>query len=54
MGYREARGSKAAFLLENQFANDDAIRLLKVGGPSLAQIDNPENRPSFVKWKKHL
>ena len=49
----EATGSKAAFLFTKPFANVDAIKLLKVGRPSLAQIDNPESGPSFGKWKKH-
>lgn len=47
VGYGEARGSKAAFLFTKPSANVDTIKLLKVGGPSLAQIDNPENGPSF-------
>ena len=29
---------------------DDTIKLIKVGGPALAQIDNPENGPSFGKF----
>lgn len=51
VGYGEARGSIAAFLfiLGGQFAKGDApgIKLQKVGGPSLAQVDNPESGPSF-------
>ena len=49
----EARGSKATFLFAKPLASVDAIESLKVGGPSLAQINNPENDPSFGKWKKH-
>ena len=52
MGYGEARGSKTAFLFAKPSTNVDTIKLLKVGGPSLAQIDDPENGPSFGKWKK--
>jgi len=51
VGYGEARGSIAAFLfiLGGKYAKDGApgIKLQKVGGPSLAQVDNPENGPSF-------
>ena len=52
VGHGEARGSKTAFLFTKPSTNVDIIKLLKVGGPSLAQIDNPENGPSFGKWKK--
>jgi len=45
VGYGEARGSIAAFLFVKE--RDETIKLIKVGGPSLAQIDNPENGPSF-------
>lgn len=46
VGYGEARGSIAAFLF---VLNDDGTftKLQKVGGKSLAQVDNPENGPSF-------
>lgn len=51
VGYGEARGSIAAFLfiVGGQYAAPDApgIKLQKVGGPGLAQMDNPENGPSF-------
>ena len=52
VGHGEARGSKTAFLFTKPSTNVDIIKLLKVGGPSLAQIDNPENGPSFGKWEK--
>jgi len=51
VGYGEARGTIAAFLfvVGGKFAAAGApgTKLQKVGGPSLAQIDNPENGPSF-------
>lgn len=51
VGYGEARGSIAAFLfrLDSKYATDGApgIKLLKVGGPSMAQMDLPETGPSF-------
>ncbi len=51
VGYGEARGSIAAFLfvVGGQFAKDGApgSKLQKVGGPGLAQIDEPENGPKF-------
>ena len=51
VGYGEARGSIAAFLfiVGGQYAKGDApgIKLQKVGGPGLAQMDMPENGPSF-------
>ena len=51
VGYGEARGSIAAFLfvVGGKFAAAGApgTKLQKVGGPGLAQIDNPENGPSF-------
>ena len=47
VGYGEARGSIAAFLFVKE--RDETIKLIKVGGPSLSQIDNPENGPSFGK-----
>lgn len=47
----EARGSIAAFLFQigGKYADDNApgIKLQKVGGPGLAQMDMPENGPSF-------
>lgn len=51
VGYGEARGSIAAFLfiLGGNYATGDApgIKLQKVGGPGLAQMDMPETGPSF-------
>ena len=51
VGYGEARGSIAAFLfiLGGQYAVDGApgTKLRKVGGGGLAQLDLPENGPSF-------
>lgn len=46
VSYGEARGSIAAFLFV--FSPDgSATKLRKVGGASLAQIDEPENGPKF-------
>lgn len=51
VGYGEARGSIAAFLyiLNSKYAAAGApgIKLRKVGGPGLAQMDLPESGPSF-------
>ena len=51
VGYGEARGSIAAFLfiLGGPYARDGApgIKLRKIGGPGLAQMDLPESGPSF-------
>lgn len=51
VGYGEARGSIAAFLfiLGGKYAINGApgIKLRKVGGPGLAQMDLPESGPSF-------
>lgn len=51
VGYGEARGSIAAFLfvVGSKFDKPGApgTKLIKVGGPGLAVIDNPENGPSF-------
>lgn len=53
VGYGEARGSIAAFLfiLGGKYANASTgapgIKLRKVGGPGLAQMDLPETGPSF-------
>ncbi|KAL3797378.1 hypothetical protein HJC23_010504 [Cyclotella cryptica] len=51
VGYGEARGSIAAFLfvLGGQFTTASApgVKLRKVGGPGLAQMDLPESGPSF-------
>jgi len=51
VGYGEARGSIAAFLfvLGGRFAVDGTpgTKLQKVGGPGLAQLDNPETGVSF-------
>lgn len=50
VGYGEARGSIAAFLyiLGGKYAtNGPAIKLRKVGGPGLAQMDIPETGPQF-------
>jgi TLD len=50
VGYGEARGSIAAFLfVENKSSADSRpfIKLRKVGGPGLAQLDYPESGPSF-------
>ena len=51
VGYGEARGSIAAFLfiLGGQYAapGAPAIKLRKVGGPGLAQMDIPETGPQF-------
>jgi len=52
VGYGEARGSIAAFLfiLGGKYTAGGApgIKLQKVGGPALAQMDMPESGPSFV------
>jgi len=51
VGYGEARGSIAAFLfiLRREYAVGGApgLKLRKVGGPSMAQMDLPESGPSF-------
>ena len=52
VGYGEARGSIAAFLFVIKGPNGPkaglpGVKLIKVGGAGLAQIDNPENGPSF-------
>mmetsp|Transcript_8125 Transcript_8125/g.15297 ORF Transcript_8125/g.15297 Transcript_8125/m.15297 type:complete len:322 (-) Transcript_8125:71-1036(-) len=51
VGYGEARGSIAAFLfvLGGKYATSGApgTKLQKVGGPGLAQLDNPETAVSF-------
>ncbi len=51
VGYGEARGSIAAFLfiVDGKYTKDGApgIKLRKVGGPGLAQMDLPESGPSF-------
>eukprot|EP00592_Proboscia_alata_P003539 CAMPEP_0194371610 /NCGR_PEP_ID=MMETSP0174-20130528/20028_1 /TAXON_ID=216777 /ORGANISM="Proboscia alata, Strain PI-D3" /LENGTH=296 /DNA_ID=CAMNT_0039149777 /DNA_START=29 /DNA_END=920 /DNA_ORIENTATION=+ len=50
VGYGEARGSIAAFLFVLDSANSGTsglTKLLKVGGPGLAQMDLPESGPSF-------
>jgi len=51
VGYGEARGSIAAFLfiVGGKYSADGApgIKLQKVGGPSLAQMDMPETGPRF-------
>lgn len=51
VGYGEARGSIAAFLfiMGGKYAAPGApgIKLQKVGGPGLAQMDYPESGPSF-------
>lgn len=51
VGYGEARGSIAAFLfvVGSKFDKPQTpgTKLIKVGGPGLAVIDNPENGPSF-------
>ena len=53
VGYGEARGSIAAFLfiLGGKYADTSTgapgIKLRKVGGPGLAQMDEPEIGPSF-------
>lgn len=51
VGYGEARGSIAAFLfiIGGKYASGGSpgIKLRKVGGPGLAQMDNPEIGPSF-------
>jgi hypothetical protein len=52
VGYGEARGSIAAFLFVvggrlKRNAADPGIKLIKVGGPGLAQMDLPESGPSF-------
>lgn len=46
MGYGEARGSIAAFLFTRN-KDGSYTKLRKVGGAGLAQVDNPENGPSF-------
>lgn len=52
VGYGEARGSIAAFLFvigsrNARSSSDPGIKLIKVGGPGLAQMDLPESGPSF-------
>jgi hypothetical protein len=53
VGYGEARGSIAAFLfvLNGKSGSNDGgtpgIKLRKVGGPGLAQMDMPETGPQF-------
>jgi hypothetical protein len=51
VGYGEARGSIAAFLfvLGGRYTTASApgVKLRKVGGPGLAQMDLPESGPSF-------
>jgi hypothetical protein len=53
VGYGEARGSIAAFLfiIGGKYANASTgapgIKLRKVGGPGLAQMDMPETGPQF-------
>lgn len=51
VGYGEARGSIAAFLflVGGKYVKDGApgTKLQKCGGPSMAQIDNPESAVSF-------
>jgi hypothetical protein len=46
VGYGEARGSIAAFLFQQQ-KDGSFIKLRKVGGAGLAQMDMPETGPSF-------
>jgi hypothetical protein len=46
VGYGEARGSIAAFLFTTALGTP-GTKLQKVGGPGLAQMDMPENGPSF-------
>jgi len=46
VGYGEARGSIAAFLFTTALGSP-GTKLQKVGGPGLAQMDMPENGPSF-------
>mmetsp|Transcript_15949 Transcript_15949/g.43921 ORF Transcript_15949/g.43921 Transcript_15949/m.43921 type:complete len:314 (+) Transcript_15949:83-1024(+) len=54
VGYGEARGSIAAFLWREDKglfgvggSESGFVKLRKVGGAGLAQLDNPENGPSF-------
>lgn len=52
VGYGEARGSIAAFLFKvgEEYAlapGAPGVKLRKVGGPGLAQMDMPESGPSF-------
>ena len=50
VGYGEARGSIAAFLFILNNNNDKSMpqtKLRKVGGPGLAQMDEPETGPQF-------
>lgn len=52
VGYGEARGSIAAFLFivngkPSSSTGLPGMKLCKVGGPGLAQMDMPENGPSF-------
>jgi TLD len=49
VGYGEARGSIAAFLFRSKIPNstEEWIKLRKVGGASMAQMDNPESGPMF-------
>jgi len=47
VGYGEARGSIAAFLFRLDGKGSPGTKLLKVGGPSMAQMDLPESGPSF-------
>lgn len=46
VGYGEARGSIAAFLFRKNL-DGSYVKLRKVGGAGLAQLDNPESGPSF-------
>lgn len=46
VGYGEARGSIAAFVFRKNL-NGSFTKLRKVGGAGMAQVDNPENGPSF-------
>ncbi|KAL7579600.1 hypothetical protein ACA910_007965 [Epithemia clementina (nom. ined.)] len=47
VGYAEARGSIAAFLFVQKPTGGGFIKLRKVGGAGLAQLDYPESGPSF-------
>lgn len=47
VSYGEARGSIAAFLFVYKPETSSWVKLRKVGGPSLAQLDYPESGPMF-------
>ncbi|KAJ1491836.1 hypothetical protein T484DRAFT_1773183 [Baffinella frigidus] len=57
VGYGEYRGSIAAFLYtwpDGDIYNSKAVKLRKVGGSSLACVDNPESGPQFGADGLHI